>query len=159
MTETTPGVYPAGLKESFADERTEPFWRAAVEGRVTAPRCDACGTFVLPPKPYCFECLGQDFTWVDLPGTGSIYTFTIVRHPLHPGLEGVVPYVAGIVELDGTQGAGARLMGNIFECVPDDVRIGDKVEVAFEPLSDSYAALRFRWVGPADADADIPHES
>lgn len=141
------GVYPPALKESFADERTAPFWKAAVEGRLVGYRCDGCGTVLLPPKPYCFECLGQSFIWVDLPGTGTIYTFTVVRHPLHPGLNDVVPYVAGIVELDGTQGAGCRLMGNIVECAPDDVRVGDRVEVAFEPLGDDYAAMRFRWLG------------
>jgi uncharacterized OB-fold protein len=149
ITESVRGVYPPGLRESFADDRTRPFWEAAVEGRVSAPRCDSCGTFVLPPKPYCFECLGQAFTWVDLPGTGTIYTFTVIRHPLHPGLKDVVPYVSGIVDLDGTQGAGARLMGNITDCDPEAVRIGDKVRVAFEPLADDYAMLRFQHLGPA----------
>jgi len=143
VAEHTRGVVPPALKESYADERTQPFWDAAVQGRVSAPRCDACGTFVLPPKPYCFECLGQSFTWVDLPGTGTIYTFTIVRHPLHPGLKDVVPYASGIVELDGTQGAGARLMGNIIGCEPDDVSIGDAVRVEFDPVSDTYAIPRF----------------
>jgi uncharacterized OB-fold protein len=149
MAELTRGVYPPTLKQSFADERTEPYWKAAVEGRVTASRCDSCGTFILPPKPYCFNCLGQSFTWTDLPGTGTIYTFTVVRHPLHPGLADVVPYVSGIIELDGTQGAGCRLMGNIVDCVPEDVKIGDRVEVAYERLSDDYAMQRFRWIGPA----------
>jgi uncharacterized OB-fold protein len=149
MAELTPGVYPPALTESFADERTEPYWLAAVEGRVIGSRCDNCGTFVLPPKPYCFECLGQAFTWVDLPGTGTVYSFTIVRHPLHKGLAEVVPYVSGIIELDGTQGAGARLMGNIIDCEPDEVRIGDTIEVAFEPLSETYAMQRFRWTGHA----------
>jgi uncharacterized OB-fold protein len=144
VLEQTRGVYPVSLKESFADERTRPFWEAAVQGRLTAPKCASCGTVILPPKPYCFQCLGQSFTWVDLPGTGTIYTFTVVRHPLHPGLKGVVPYVSGIIELDGTQGAGARLMGNIVDCDPDAVRIGDRVEVAFEPISDDYAMMRFK---------------
>ena len=147
MTEIVPGVVPPSLTESFADRHSEPFWLAAVEGRVSVPKCDACGTFVVPPKPYCFECLGQAFTWVDLPGTGTIYTFTVVRHPLHPGLNDVVPYVSGIIELDGTQGAGARLMGNIVGCDPEAVKIGDRVEVAFEPLGGTYAMLRFRCVG------------
>ena len=149
MTDRTQGIYPPSLRESFADERTEPFWLAAVEGRLSVPCCDNCGTFVLPPKPYCYECLGQAFTWKDLPGTGTIYTFTIVRHPLHPGLADVVPYVAGIIDLDGTQGAGARLMGNITGCPPEDVEVGDKVAVDFEPLSDTYAMMRFRWLGNA----------
>jgi uncharacterized OB-fold protein len=147
MTEHTQGVYPPALQQSFADERTEPFWAAAREGRVSVPRCTNCGTVVLPPKPYCFNCLSQSFAWEDLAGTGTIYTFTIVRHPLHPGLKDVVPYVSGIIELDGTQGAGARLMGNIFDCVPEDVRIGDPVQVVFEPLGDDYAMMRFRHLG------------
>lgn len=144
-----PGIYPVGLTQSFADERNEPFWKAAAEGNLIASKCDECGTFILPPKPYCFECLGQSFTWVDLPGTGTIYTFTVVRHPLHPGLKDVVPYIAGIIELDGTQGAGARLMGNIFGVDPEAVKIGDKVEVDFEPIADvdDYAMMRFRHLG------------
>ncbi|WP_395107995.1 Zn-ribbon domain-containing OB-fold protein [Actinomadura sp. SCN-SB] len=145
----TRGVFPAGLRQSFADRHTQPFWDAARDGRLAAPKCDACGTFVLPPKPYCFECLGQDFTWTDLPGTGTIYTFTVVRHPLNPKLKDVVPYVSGVIELDGTQGAGARLMGNIFGADPDGVRIGDRVEVDFTPIGDDYAVMRFRHLGAA----------
>ncbi|HET6950062.1 MAG TPA: Zn-ribbon domain-containing OB-fold protein [Acidimicrobiales bacterium] len=149
MSDTAQGLYPPTLTQSFADERTQPFWDAAREGRLVGYRCDNCGTFHVPPKPYCFECLGTAFTWVDLPGTGTVYTFTVVRHPLHPGLKDVVPYVAGIIDVDGTQGAGARLMGNIFDCDPEAVKIGDTVEVAFEPLGDDYAMMRFRWTGPA----------
>ena len=36
-----------------------PYWEAAKRHELVLPRCDSCGTFVLPPKPYCFECLGQ----------------------------------------------------------------------------------------------------
>src|ERR1039458_5981727 len=74
-----------------------------------APKCTVCGTVVLPPQPFCFECQSQAFEWIDLPGTGTIYTYTVVRHPLAPQLAEVVRYVSGVVELDGTQGAGARL--------------------------------------------------
>jgi uncharacterized OB-fold protein len=149
VSELTQGVYPPALQQSFADDRTQPFWDAAREGRVAAPECDACGTFVLPPKPYCFECQGQSFTWTDLPGTGTIYTFTVVRHPLNPKLKEVVPYVAGVIELDGTQGAGARLLGNITGVDPERVRIGDPVEVDFTPIGDDYAVMRFRHLGSA----------
>jgi uncharacterized OB-fold protein len=147
MSEIVQGVLPPGLRQSFADERTQPFWDNAREGKLTAPRCDACGTFILPPKPYCYECLGQAFTWTELAGTGTIYTFIVVRHPLQPAHNEVVPYVSGIIDLDGTQGAGCRLVGNIIGCVPEDVEIGDPVRVEFEPLGDDYAMMRFRWLG------------
>ena len=69
----------------------------------------------------CFVCQHQEFEWVELPGTGTIYTFTVVRHALSPQLADVVPYVSGVIELDGTQGAGARMIANIVDCDPETV--------------------------------------
>ena len=144
MTELTRGTYPSMLKDPFADAITQPFWDAALRGQLTAPQCTKCQTFVLPPQPFCFVCQGQEFEWVDLPGTGTIYTFTVVRHPLSQALADVVPYVSGVIELDGTQGAGARMMLNITGCDPDSVKIGDKVEIWFDLISDTYAMPRAR---------------
>jgi hypothetical protein len=132
------------MTDPFADATTQPFWDAARNDQLVAPRCDNCGTFVLTPQPFCFNCQHHDFTWVDLPGTGTIYTFTVVRHPLAPALAAVVPYVSGVVELDGTQGAGARLILNITDCDPESVKIGDKVEIWFDHVSDTYALPRAR---------------
>jgi uncharacterized protein len=148
MSELKRGTYPAMLKDPFADAVTQPFWDAALQDRLVAPKCTHCGTFVLTPQPFCFNCQGQGFDWVELPGTGSIYTFTVVRHPLAPALAEVVPYVSGIIELDGTQGAGARMMLNITSCDPEAVRVGDKVEIWFDKISDTYAMPRARPLAP-----------
>jgi uncharacterized protein len=142
-----PGVFPTILTEPNADDSTRPFWEAAVEGRLVAPRCVACGTFRLPPPPFCFVCRAREVEWVELPGTGTVYSFTIVRHPLAQMLAPVVPYAAGIVELDGTQGAGARMIVNIVDCDPEALRIGDRVEVVWEPVNEHMAVPRFRPVG------------
>ena len=98
---------------------------------------------MLPPAPYCFNCQGTAFEWVELPGTGSVFSFTVVRHPLRPTLAAIVPFVSGVVELDGTQGAGARMLVNIIDCDPDTLKIGDRVRVVFEQVSDTYAVPRF----------------
>jgi hypothetical protein len=55
----------------------------------------------------------------------------------------VVPYVSGVIELDGTQGAGARMLANIVDADPETVKIGDKVRVIFERVSPTFAAPRF----------------
>jgi uncharacterized OB-fold protein len=86
--------------------------------------------------------------WVELPGTGTVYTFTVVRHPLRPNLSEAVPYVSGVIELDGTQGAGARLIANIVDCDPDRVRVGDRVRVVWDKISDTLSLFRF---APIDA--------
>lgn len=138
------GVFPAILRETHADESTQPFWAAAAADQLVAPRCTSCGTFRLPPSPFCFACRHRDVEWVRLPGTGTIYTFTVVRHPLHPDLADACPYVSGVVELDGTQGAGARMIANIVDCDPDTIAIGDRVEIVWEHLDDQMSVPRFR---------------
>jgi uncharacterized OB-fold protein len=138
------GVVPVGMKDPFADDTTQPFWDAALRGKLAGAKCSHCGTVQLQQPPYCFVCQGREFEWRDLPGTGTIYTFTVVRHPLRPQLQETVPYVGAVIELDGTQGAGARIMANVIDCDPEAVRIGDRVQVVFEKVSDTYAVPRFR---------------
>lgn len=140
----TKGVFPSILTETNADPLTQPFWDAAREDRLVAPKCSNCGTFRLPPSPFCFTCQQRGIEWVELPGTGTIYSFTVVRHPLHPDLADACPYVSGVVELDGTQGAGARMLVNIIDVDPAAVRIGDRVEIVFEHVNDEMSTPRFR---------------
>jgi uncharacterized OB-fold protein len=143
MPKSGPGVFPATMTDPYADETTAPFWEAALEGRLVAPRCTNCGTFVLPIQPRCFACRHQTFEHVELPGTGTIYSFTVVRHPLIPQVADVVPYVSGVVELDGTQGAGARMIANIVDVDPETVQIGDRVRIVFDRVSETMAVPRF----------------
>jgi uncharacterized OB-fold protein len=137
------GVFPTILKQPSTDDASRPFWEASVEERLVAPRCTNCGTFRLPPPPICFVCQHRDVEWVELPGTGTVYSFTVVRHPLSKMLNEAVPYAAGIIELDGTQGAGARIQANIINCDVEKIRIGDRVKVVFEKISDTYVVPRF----------------
>lgn len=137
------GVYPTAMTDPHADDATRPFWDAALEGRLVAPRCTACGTFRLPPSPLCFACRHREVEWVELPGTGTVYTFTVVRHPLAPHLADVVPYVAAVVELDGATGAGSRMLVNVVDCDPDEIAVGDRVRVRWDRVSDSLALPRF----------------
>ena len=143
MTEVQPGVFPVSFDDPYADDLTRPFWEAALEGRLVGSVCTTCGQVLLPPEPRCFNCQGSEFRWRDLPGTGTIYSFTVVRHPLAPHLAAVVPYVSGVIELDGTQGAGSRMIANVVDCDPDSVAIGDRVQVRFDRISDTLALPRF----------------
>jgi uncharacterized protein len=144
MQEIIRGVFPTAMTDPYADEATQPFWDAALEGRLVVSKCTVCGTFILPPQPRCFNCRSTTFDNVELPGTGTIYTFTVVRHPLAPHLRDVVPYVSGVIDLDGTQGAGARLIANIVDADPETVAVGDKVEVWFDRVSETLAVPRVR---------------
>jgi uncharacterized protein len=141
---TKQGVWPSPIDDPYADQFTQPFWDAALAGQLMGYQCGDCSTFVMPPQPFCFSCQGRNLSWVDLPGTGTIYSYTVVRHPLGADLQAIVPYVSAVVDLDGTQGAGARMLVNIIDCDPETVRIGDRVKVMFDKVSDTLAVARFR---------------
>jgi uncharacterized protein len=136
------GVVPSIADDPHADFSTRPFWAAALEGRVTAEECTQCGLRLLPAAPRCFRCRNTEFKTVDLPGTGTIYSFIIVRHALRPSLQGVVPYVSAVVELDETQGAGARMVVNVIDCDPATIAIGGKVRIVFDKVSETFAVPR-----------------
>ena len=75
---------PDALFAPETDRWTEPFWRAAGEGRLVAPRCAKCGTFQMPPQPYCPECLSQEKDWVTLSGRGKLFSYTVMHRAIHP---------------------------------------------------------------------------
>jgi uncharacterized protein len=138
------GVVPAIITDPYADGSSQPFWDAAKENRLVAPKCTNCGRVRIPPAPFCAGCQTREVEWTELPGTGTVYSFTIVRHALGPELTASIPYAGGIVELDGTQGAGARMVVNIIDCDVETLKIGDRVEVVFEHINDQMSIPRFR---------------
>jgi uncharacterized protein len=65
-------------------------------------------------------------------GTGTVYSFSVVRRAVNPDLESEIPYVVAMVELD----EGVRMLTNLVGCDPETVRCGQKVGVRFEATAD-----------------------
>jgi hypothetical protein len=133
---------PATLVNLSPDRFTEPFWKAAAERRLVAARCEECGTLRMPPSPFCHRCRSQRVGWVELSGDGTVYSFTVVRRALIPQLEESIPYVVAVIELEGA--AGVRLVSNVVDVEPDEVRIGMRVRVAWDDVRDGVVIPRFR---------------
>jgi uncharacterized OB-fold protein len=125
-----------------ADVFTRPFWEAAAEHRLVVPRCTNCSTFRFPPSPFCWMCQTQDVEWVPQPGRGTVYSFTVVRHPVLPSLSDTVPYVPAVVELPGTD--GCRLVGAMTDVAIPDVRIGMEVEVVWRDVREGTTVPTWR---------------
>jgi len=137
---------PEVLARLNPDPWTAPFWQAAREHRMVAPRCRACGAFRMPPTPFCWKCRKQDVDWVELSGRGTVYTFNVTRQALLPFLRPAVPYVVAVVELEGAP--GVRLISNVIDVDPSLVRIGMPVRVAWDDVDDDVTIPRFV---PSDA--------
>lgn len=120
---------------------TEPFWQAAKERRLVAPQCADCQTFRLPPTPFCPNCQSKAVNWIKLSGAATVYSFAVVHgFPGMPDLT-LVPAV-----LDLPDAPGARLVSNVVDVVPDEVKIGTRLQVDFTPIADGWMLPIFRVV-------------
>ncbi len=123
------------------DPSTEPFWQAAKEHRLTACQCRRCGAFRMPPSPFCPECQSPAIEWPTLPGTGTVFSFAICTRSPYPDVPDFT-YVPVVVDLDGAP--GARLVSNIVGLPADDVAIGMKVRVDWNPIQEGWVLPIFR---------------
>jgi uncharacterized protein len=138
---TTGPVRPAPVLTD--DSRA--FWEAARDGRLVAQRCRSCGRFHHPPRPMCPHCHSLDHDMVPVSGHGTVYSYAMLHHPQNPRFE--YPVVAALVDLD----EGVRLVTNLVDVEPADVRIGLAVTVTFAPTADGMAVPVFR---PRRADSE-----
>lgn len=131
---TSGAVRPAPV----VTEDNAEFWDAARQGRLVAQRCSSCGRFRHPPRPVCPHCHGLDHEVVELAGRGTVYSYALLHHPQNPRFD--YPVVAALVDLD----EGVRLVTNLVDVEPADVRIGLPVTVAFAPTDGDAAVPVFR---------------
>jgi uncharacterized OB-fold protein len=100
---------------------SEPFYKAAAEGRFLLRRCTACRKPHWYPRAVCPFCFGAT-TWEEASGQGTIYTFSTMRR-VDP------PYAIAYVTLD----EGPTMLTNLVECDFDALAIGQRVRLVFKP--------------------------
>ena len=118
---------------------TKPFWDGTKAGRLVLPRCLRCSFVIWYPRQFCPECGHTPVEWFEASGHGSIYSFTIVRRG-EGAYRDTPQYVLAFVELQ----EGPRVMTNLIDCNPAQLRIGEPVRAVFCDAGDSAALLRFR---------------
>lgn len=121
--------------------RIAPFFDALRKGSFTTTRCEKDGTVLWPPRVVCSVCRGDQLAWIDLPKTGTLYAFSAVLGGAPMGMEEDVPFVVGMVDLDG---APLRLFSRIGSTRYEDCRIGMPVRLETYDLPDGRTFFRFR---------------
>jgi uncharacterized protein len=107
---------------------SEAFWTGGRDGNLLISRCHACGHFFHPPAPACWRCRSFDVAPEKVSGLATVAAFTVDRQPWIPGFE--PPYIVAIVEI--AEDPDVRLITNVVDVEPEDMRIGLEVEVFFE---------------------------
>ena len=119
---------------------TKPFWDGCAKEQLLLQQCSRCQTFWHPPGPICPNCLSSAYEWVPASGRGSVYTFSVVRHPFRRAWEPLVPYVLAVIEL----AEGPRVLSNVIDVAPEGVEIGMPVDVTFQRISETITLPLFR---------------
>ena len=120
-----------------------PFFDAAKRRELVVQRCRDCGAWRFPAREICSNCLSRQVEWVPVSGRGEIFSYNVMHQVYHPGFATEVPYAVVVVKLD----EGAKMISNLVGVAPQDIRIGMRVEVVFEDVSDEVTLPKFR---PAD---------
>lgn len=103
---------------------TADFWRAAQEHDLTYQTCDSCGRVVFYARAHCTGCGGGELTPRRSLGSGTVYSYTIIRQTPDPAFREDVPYCVALVDLD----EGFRVLSQIHSEI-EDVVVGQRVEV------------------------------
>ena len=69
-----------------------------------------------------------------------MYTYTATYQNQSAGFRNNLPYIMAYVELE----EGVRMLTNIIDCKPEDVKIGMPVEVTFEDATPEISIPLFR---------------
>jgi uncharacterized protein len=123
-------------------ELTAPYWAAARDGRLAVQECQSCHSIWHPPLPRCPHCHSADLGWRAVSGDGTVYTYTVVRHPTHFAFADKIPYILAIVEL----AEGPRLVTALTGVEPGEVRAGQPVRAVFRQVA---AGITLPYFGPA----------
>lgn len=118
------------------------FWEFCQQRELRFQRCAACGRFRHPPAPVCSQCRSFESEWVRAPETGEVFSFTIVHHPAHPAMKDRLPY--NIVIVDFPECGHARLVSNLIDVEPEEVRIGMPVSLVWETAGNGLTVPRFK---------------
>ena len=94
--------------------------------RLSGWRCDHCGAFHQSRPVICRRCRSRRFSEVELPKSGKLIAYTIVRSPPREFSE-VSPYAIGLIELDD----GSRILSQLTDFQEDELKEGIRVEAVF----------------------------
>lgn len=119
------------------------FWDSCRNGRLSFQQCGACQHLRYPISPFCPRCLSAEYAWTPVSGRGTVFSYVVYHQAYHPGFKADLPYNVALIQIE----EGPRMYSNIVGTPNDQVRIGDAVEVVFDPVTPEVTIPRFRLRG------------
>ena len=110
------------------------FYRFLNHKKLMGSKCKKCGALLLPPRPFCGQCLRDEMEWFQFSGRGRLVSYSVVRvgttYYEEKGYSRDNPYCWGVVQLDEGPRISALLVGADLSR-PDSIKIGQPLEAVF----------------------------
>lgn len=106
------------------------YWREIpTRYRLEASRCDGCGRVAFPARTFCPWCHGRELRAVRLSRSARVISSTVVHVP-PADFQNEAPYPLALIETP----EGARMMAQVVDVDPADVRPGMEVALEFRRI-------------------------
>jgi len=113
------------------DPVMKPFWEGARAHKLMQQRDREGGKLHWPPKPMYWKG-GERLEWIEVSGRGEVFTYVVAYEPFLPAFQDKLPHIMVVVQL----AEGARIVGYMKNCTPEEMRFGMRVRVAFDDLTE-----------------------
>ena len=110
------------------------FWQGVQRGSLLLQRCRKCNHVWHVMAQVCELCQSLDTEWCESKGAGTLYSYTVVEHAVHPIVRGWLPYTLCLVQLD----EGPRVLATIDPDEGRELAIGGRVRLGFRRLRDDF---------------------
>ncbi len=112
------------------------FWEGSRNRELRIQQCSGCKMFRHLPTPMCPQCHSLDYDWSKVSGRGVVYSFVVVRNPVHTAIRenDQAPYNICLIGLEEQE--GLRVCSNVLNIAPEDIYIDMPVQVTFMPTVD-----------------------
>jgi len=110
---------------------SQPYWDGLREGKLMLQHCAACGKVRHYPRPVCPHCFSMESEFKAAPLGGTLHTWTVCHHPFNFFFKAQSPFIVALVDMD----AGVRINAPLRGVAESDLKIGQKLTLAFEPVT------------------------
>lgn len=97
--------------------------------RLAGWRCTHCGTFHHSRPVVCKRCRSKEFAEVELPRSGKLIAYTVVRSPPKE-FSSSAPYAIGLIELED----GTRILAQLTDFQENELEEGVELEACFRRI-------------------------
>jgi uncharacterized OB-fold protein len=121
-------------------EENREFWEGTRRGELRMQKCGACGHIRYPVALVCPKCLSPEAEWTPLSGRGTVFSYVVFHQVYNAGFRDEVPYNVALIQLE----EGPRLFSNVVGAANAEVKVGDAVEIVYDPVTPTVTLPRFR---------------